>query len=137
MPIQETRRAAREREVPEPAPAAPAPLSPWPSTGATVEAAVARLRVETGIATDERAIALGQTASSRVELEAPGAPQLVRDEATIRLAGYFAQSDFGAVRQEAIGPKSVEYAMNHANAWRNSGAAGLLAPWVVERAGVI
>ena len=117
-------------------------LSPWPAPTATVAraAAVARLRaaVEGRAAeSDEDAAALGELASARVEREAPGAPQSIRDEAVIRYAGYMAGSDYGALRGETIGPRSIEYVSNHANAWRNSGAAGLLSPWKVRRAGAI
>ena len=68
---------------------------------------------------------------------APGAPVPLKDEAVIRFAGYLAQSDFGGVRQEAIGPKTVEYVTSHAAAFRNSGAAALLTRYKVRRAGSI
>lgn len=88
-------------------------------------------------AADEAANTLGAAASAMVEQYAPGAPQSVRDEATVRMAGYLAQSDFGSVVKESIGPQDVEYAVNHANAFRNSGAAGLLSRWRVRRAGAV
>ena len=119
---------------------ATAALSPWPTTPAAQANAIARLQsAVAGRAkrSDEEACALGALASARVEREAPGAPQAIRDEAVIRYAGYMAGSDYGAVRQESIDPKSIEYVVNHANAWRNCGAGGLLAPWKVRRAGVI
>lgn len=75
--------------------------------------------------------------SERVEFDAPGAPQAVKNESIIRFAGYLAQSDYGGVRKEGIGPKDIEWVINHANAWRNSGAAALLAPWKIRRAGAI
>ena len=61
-------------------------LSPWPAATATVAraAAVARLRaaVEGRAAeSDEDASALGELAAARVERDAPGAPQSIRDEA--------------------------------------------------------
>ena len=84
--------------------------------------------------TAERLLAF---AKERVEKTAPTAPDPVCNEAVIRFAGYLAQSDFGAIRKEDLGPKSVEYVTNHANAWRNSGAAGILAPWAIKRAGAI
>ena len=68
---------------------------------------------------------------------APDAPTELLDEAVVRFAGYLAQSDFGGVRTESIGEKSVEYAMNHAAAFRNSGAAALLTSHKVRRAGAI
>ena len=53
------------------------------------------------------------------------------------MAGYLHGSDFGGIRQETIGPRSVDYQLNHANAWRACGAAGLVAPWAEQRAGAI
>ena len=117
-------------------------LSPWPAATATVARAAAIVRLRAAVEgraaeSDEDASALGELAAARVEREAPGAPQAVKDEAVIRMAGYWAQSDYGSIRTETIGPRSVEYQLNHSNAWRNSGAYGLLAPWKVRRAGVI
>ena len=76
-------------------------------------------------------------ASALVEQYAPGAPVALQNEAAVRFAGYLAQSDFGAIPKESIGPRSVDYVTNHANAWRNSGAAMLLSRWRVRRAGAI
>ena len=87
--------------------------------------------------TETRAEALLAFARERVEKTAPLAPDPVANEAVIRYAGYMAQSDFGGIRREELGPKSVEYVTNHANAWRNSGAAGILKPWAIKRAGAI
>ena len=115
-------------------------LSPWPTTPVALANATARLKAAVqGAAadSDERAAVLGAAASAAIERYAPGAPQAVRDEATVRMAGYLAQSDFGSVVKESIGPQDVEYAVNHANAFRNSGAAGLLSRWRVRRAGAV
>ena len=125
---------------PDPEAEGAAVLSPWPTTETARAAAVARLQAAVAgrtVESDEDASALGELASARVEREAPGAPQAVRDEAVIRFVGYWAQSDYGSIRSESIGPRSVEYIANHANAWRNCGAAGLLAPWRIRRAGAI
>ena len=84
--------------------------------------------------------ALGMVAAARVEREAAGAPQAIRNEAVIRYAAYLGQSiaaEAGAVRKRTTGPYDTEFIVNHANAWRHCGAAGLLAPWKVRRAGVI
>ena len=73
----------------------------------------------------------------RVVLDyAPAAPTELLNEAVVRFAGYLA-GDFGAVRSEGIGELSVEYAMNHAAAFRNCGAAGLLTRYKVRRGGSI
>ena len=121
-----------------------AALSPWPATTAAVAhaAAIARLRLYLGLrdserCPDESVSAVGATASARVERYAPGAPQSARDEATIRFAGYLVQSNFGTIRQETLGPHTKEYVTAHANAWRNCGAAMVLSPWRVRRAGAI
>ena len=68
---------------------------------------------------------------------APNAPTVLLNEAVIRFAGYLAQSDYGGVRSETLGPKSVEYQMNHAVMFRNSGAAALLTRYKARRAGAI
>ena len=76
-------------------------------------------------------------ARARVDDYAPTAPDAVANEAVVRFAGYLSQADFGTVRREEIGPRSVEYQTNHANAWRNCGAAMLLTRWARRRAGTI
>lgn len=118
------------------------PLSPWPPTTMSAQRANAIARLKAAVAgraaeSDEAACALGAMAAARVEKEAPGAPQAVKDEAVIRFAGYMAQADFGALATHAIGPLSVTWTTNHAAAFRYSGAYGLIAPWKVRRAGVI
>ena len=96
----------------------------------------ATLQVSIG-GTLEHATRLLGFATERVNLVAPTAPDPVANEAVIRYAGYMLQSDFGGIVKEDLGPKSTEYQLNHANAWRNSGAAGVLAPWAPKKAGVI
>ena len=116
-------------------------LSPWPDAGTERDAAIEFLRKSVAgrtDASDDAANHLGQTASARVERYAPGAPQAVRDEAVIRLAGYLAGADYGGILSETtVGSATLTHAPNHADAFRRSGAAGLLAPWRVRRAGVI
>ena len=118
-------------------------LSPWPETPMAKASAVARLREAiAGRAeySDEAADSLGAAASARVQEDAPGAPQALRDEAVIRFAGYLANSDYGGFVKEpaSVGGKyGGEYVTNHANAWRNSGAAMLLTRWKIRRAGAI
>ena len=115
-------------------------LSPWPTTPAALDAAVTRLKAAAQGATldsDERAAELGAVASAMVEQYAPRAPGALKDEAVLRFAGYLAQSDFGTIAKEGIGPRDVEYVTNHASAFRNSGAAMLITRWRVRRAGAI
>ena len=108
-------------------------LSPWPNQGTAGEtAALAYLRRACAGFTkesDEAARALGQLAAARVEREAPGAPQAVKNQAAVRYCGYMAQADFGTIRQETIGPKDTQYIVNHQRAWINCGAKALLSPW--------
>ena len=65
---------------------------------------------------------LGAVAESLVELHAPNAPEVVKAEAMIRIAGYLYDSPSAGAMQR------------YANAWANSGAAALLNPWVERRA---
>lgn len=76
-------------------------------------------------------------ASEIVEEYAPGAPQSVRNEASVRLCGRIVQSDYGGIVEEEIGPQRTEYVVNHAAMFRLSGAMGLLSRWKIRRAGVI
>ena len=118
-------------------------LSPWPpaTSAAARTAAIARLREAVAgrtLDSDDTASHLGEVASAMVEAYAPGAPQAVKDEAVVRVAGYLAGSDFGGIVSEtSVGSKQGEYVTNHANAWRNSGAGMLLSRWKVRRAGAI
>ena len=114
-----------------------AALSPWPSTPAALTAA--RGCLGGAIGTDDEATLdrLGSVATALVEREAPGAPQAIRNEAVIRMAGYLLQSDFGGVRSEQVGEVSFEHSPNHGMAFRHCGSRALLAPWRVRRAGVV
>ena len=124
----------------------PVPLSPWSSTYAEGGQQSSRLqcairgRAVAGIEKSTGIVAwsLGAAASAMVERYAPGAPQALKDEAVIRFAGYLAQADFGGFRSEGQGVGGTpgpEYVTNHAPAFRNCGAAMLLTPWRVRRAG--
>ena len=73
-----------------------------------------------------------------VEQYAPGAPIAhARTKASRRFCGYLSQAGFGAIAKFQAGPLSTDYVTNHANAWRNSGAAALVSRWRVRRAGAI
>ena len=75
--------------------------------------------------------------SETVTRYAPDAPDTVQNEATIRYAGYLAQSDYGGIRSETVGPVATTWATNHAAAFRYCGAAGLLTRYKRRRAGKI
>ena len=72
-------------------------LSPVPADADSLAEAVVVLGRAIG-ADAADAERLLETASALVEHHAPAAPQSVRNEATIRVAGALAQSDFGGHR---------------------------------------
>ena len=78
-------------------------------------------------------------ATLRVQDYAPDAPTALQDEAVIRFAGYLDTSSatFGAVTSSAVGPLTASYPVNHAAAFRNSGAAALLTRYRVRRGGKV
>ncbi len=123
-------RLGKGARAPETAPATPAETSPI--TAAELAPIIGGQDADLG-----RIEHLIATAWARVLAYAPGAPAAMQREALTRYAGYLYGSDFGGVASEEIGPRKVEYTVNHANAWRNSGAAGCVAPWRVRRAGAI
>lgn len=120
-------------------------LSPVPTTPAMLTAARNYLSAQVGMGHDvngadtdtlTRLDGLLAVASAMVEREAPSAPQAVKNEAVIRVAGYLRQSDFGGIKSEtSVGGRAVEYFQTNGSlAFRNSGAKGLLSPWKVRRA---
>ena len=94
------------------------------------------ISVETGV-TPARAGKLLAAATALVDRFAPAAPEAIKDEATIRTAGWLAEQPAASVRSEAVGDVSTAYAPAMASALRHSGAMALLAPWKVRRAGAI
>ena len=117
-------------------------LSPWPPSSA-IAISVLKDAIDPGASsiTIER---LGMACSLRVEQYAPGAPPAIRTEATILFAGYLLEAGkngAGAVRSErhSVDDFSIETqsVSNHAAAFKNCGAASLLSPWKVRRAGAI
>ena len=90
----------------------------------TIDDLITELRL--GDTTEERAIAtrLLGVANQIVEREAPNAPDVLKEEAAIRIAGYLYDQPLAAS------------GARHANAFRNSGALSLLAPYRVMRAGI-
>ena len=101
-----------------------------------VTVTAASLEAETG-ADQDRAERILAVATAEVLAYAPHAPDAVANEAVIRLGGYLAQSDYGTIRSESLGPKSMSYQMNHAMMFRNSGAQALLTRWKIRRAGLV
>ena len=68
-------------------------------------------------------VRLLEYATSAVERHAPDAPDVVQNEAAIRLAGYMFDQPFAG--------RGATYA----DALRNSGAAAILLPYRIHRAG--
>ena len=115
-------------------------LSPWPTTPAALTAARTCLRVAINATrlSDERTDALGSTAAAMVEAHARAAPQPVKNEAVIRLAGWLQVSAKGDIIPTKVGELAFSWRPTIGrNALRQSGAIGLLAPWHRPRAMVL
>ena len=93
-----------------------------------VTALAAALRLGDGVTAPEEPVAgilnrLLGVAQAFVEMQASFAPEVVQDEAAVRMAA--------ALFDAPTSPAGDRYAA----AWRNSGAADLVSRWVVRRAG--
>ena len=99
------------------------------------------IHLDTRPADITRARRLLAVASERVNRDAPLAPAVMKNEAVIRTCGILEPicSDYGGVKSESIGPRSVEYTSptTNASAFRSSGAAALLSSYKVRRGGSI
>ena len=87
-------------------------------------------------AADARAAARDRFGAGRASRarRAPECPQ----RGDYRVAGALAQSDYGGISSESIGDRKVDYTSQPAGGWnafRRSGAMGLLSPWRVRRLG--
>ena len=116
-------------------------LSPWPGTTATVTrgAALACLKASiTGGASlsDDRGHALGEAAAVMVERFAPSAPQPVKNEAVLRLAGWLLARAPRPVQSIQTGGLRMDFRERFSapSAMVNSGARSLLLPWRARRA---
>ena len=112
-------------------------LSPWPTTPAALTAATAALGGALGEDDDATTQRLGETAAALVERYAPGAPDAIKCEATIRCAGWLRGAPAYGARSESEGDITTAYTPSATGALRASGAMGLLTPWKVRRAGAI
>ena len=112
------------------------PLSPWPMTESGV--ARLRLRAEGGFAelSDDALDRLGATASALVEQYASSAPQVLRDEAVLRVVGRLLDTPGASLRSEQAGELRSDYAPSMTGALLHSGAKSLLYPWRRKTAGV-
>ena len=112
-----------------------APLpSPVVVSGVTVMAS--ELATFLGIEED-RAGQLLDVTSCLIADYAPRAPTPLQNEAVRRLAGYLSESSAYTAQSERVGDLESAYVVNHAAAFRNSGAAMLLTRWKIRRAGAI
>ena len=116
-------------------------LSPFPGTTMTAQRPAATACIKASIAggdvlPDDRAAALGETASAMVERFAPDAPQTVRNEATIRVAGWLHAREPKPMQGITVGGMRLDFRERFysPDAMRNSGARTLLTPWRVRRA---
>ena len=75
-------------------------------------------------ATDEVVDRLLAVGIAIVEIEAPGAPSSIQNEATIRSAAWIFQTGI------SVGELSVDNRTHAASALRASGARALLSPWI-------
>ena len=116
-------------------------LSPFPPTtsAAARTAAITLIKSQCGgrAVADDIACRLGEAAAELVEGYAPSAPQSLKNEACIRWCGYAAQAQFGQVSQMSAGSLQQSFAATNADAFRRSGAAGLLTRYRVRRARAI
>ena len=115
-----------------------AALSPWPAktATATLAAAIATLGRAIGEDAEDVTARLGATASALVEQYAPSAPQALRDECVVRVAGRLRESPTASVRMETTGDISTGYAPSLTGALLHSGCKSLLYPFRAKRAGV-
>ena len=89
------------------------------------EAVVAGIYAQPSIETNARVGVILEAAIPMVEDYAPHAPSAIQNAAVVRLVGYMHDS-----------PLAPEY-RSHSNPMAFSGAASLLSPYRVRRAGVI
>ena len=92
----------------------------------TIEQLAAALRLADGVTAPEEPMLaiitrLAGVADAYVSLMAGNAPEPIRDEATVRFAGYLFDAPTASAGDR------------YASAWHNSGAAALVSKWVVQR----
>ena len=89
----------------------------------TAEALRDALRLTDSPEETAQATRLLTSAIATVERRAPDAPDAIQNEAAIRVAGYLYDQPTAGMAER------------YANAWRNSGAASVVFPWVIHRGG--
>ena len=117
-----------------------ATLSPWPPTTSAATRQAARDCLEDSLPEegldDDRLDALGEAASAVIERFAPDAPQAVKNESVIRLAGYLLARKARAMQSVSVGSIRVNFREPKFtnNLFDASGARALLLPWRTRRA---
>lgn len=111
-------------------------LAPWPTSPVALDNARAKLRLHIGEHPDEVLDDVGEAGAEVVERYAPGAPDAVKDEAVIRFSAHLVTVTDAQTKWKD-GEMEQEFETNSAAMFRRSGAAALLSPWKVRRAGVI
>lgn len=68
---------------------------------------------------------------------APNAPDVIQNEAVIRVCGYLSQQPECAQRSDRIGDVETQWMPGNVSALRHSGAMALLTYWKARRGGAI
>ena len=111
-------------------------LSPWPTDPAALAAAIAQLKAAVDPSlTDDRVQALGSAASALIESYAPGAPQALRDEATVRVAGRLHEQPAASRRSGSVGDITTSYTPSLTGVLLHSGVKSMLYTFRAKRAG--
>ena len=113
-------------------------LTPWPAKTATATLAAAIATLGRAIGEDDEDVTarLGATASALVEQYASAAPQGLRDECVVRVAGRIRESSPDSVRMETTGDISTSFSPSMTGMLLHSGCKSLLYAFRRKRAGV-
>ena len=112
-------------------------LSPWPTSPVALANATTCLMAAIGPDLDDTTgQRLGAVASALVEQYAPDAPQVLRNEAVLRVVGWLLDAPSSNIRGQTIGPMQVDFAPSQRGALLHSGAKTLLYPFRRKTAGV-
>ena len=95
-----------------------------------LEAAIA------GDRSDKDLEGIRDTAVAAVALYAPDAPASATREAVIRYVAYVVHQPPYGITEDSVGPLQTRWSVRSKSPLHDSGAAAVLAPWHVIRAGV-
>ena len=113
-------------------------LSPWPAKTATASLAAATRELGAAIGEDDDVLVqrLGATAAALIESYAPAAPQPLRDEGVVRVAGRLRESPPASIRMETSGDIATSFSPSLTGVLLHSGVKSMLYPFRAKRAGV-